>query len=209
MPRYYDIDDILAEEELVPCVTLFDFSFLAHLDPELQGVDGDNDNDEPDTAETKHYLPENSRVKLSLWAVEKWAMLGFVRLSLPRHFQRRARERLEAEPSEVDLRYDADNDRANRSSVLPARGQLRPLLSSPLTLTLICSSVHFRKRNERFFLSGNLLVNLVEQSSAKVAKAIASQPGRNPRRNAQIAALEAVLKDARELRTTLVSVRTD
>ena len=86
---YYDIDAILAEEELVPCTTLFDFSHLQHLDPE---------NRQPD------YLPEGSAVKMPLWAVEKWANLGFVRLSLPRHYSRKARERLEADPADADLR---------------------------------------------------------------------------------------------------------
>lgn len=91
MPRsYYDLDDILAEEELLPCSTLFDFHYLAHLDPEID--------------EKQNKLPEGSRIKIPLWAVEKWANLGFVRVSLPRHFSRKARERLEAEPSEVDLR---------------------------------------------------------------------------------------------------------
>ena len=92
MPRYYDIDSILAEEELVPCTTLFDFSYLAHLDPD--GAAGPQ----------QHQLPEGTRIKLPLWAVYKWAMMGFVRLSLPRHFQRKSRERIEAEPAEVDLR---------------------------------------------------------------------------------------------------------
>lgn len=91
MPSYYDIDAILAEEELVPCTTLWNCSFLSHLDPELD--------------ENQHYLPENSRIKIPLWVVEKWAGLGCVRLSLPRHFNRKTRERIEAEPSEVDLRY--------------------------------------------------------------------------------------------------------
>ena len=88
---YYDIDAILAEEELVPSTTLFDFSHMAHLDP--------------DSRNREHYLPEASRVKMPLWAVEKWAMLGFVRLSLPRHYSRKARERLEADPGDADLRY--------------------------------------------------------------------------------------------------------
>lgn len=87
---YYDIDAILAEEELVPCSTLFDFTYLSHLDPDL--------------SEKEHFLPESSRIKMPLWSVEKWAMLGFVRLSLPRHYGRKARERLEADPSEADLR---------------------------------------------------------------------------------------------------------
>ena len=104
MPRYYDVDDILAEEELVPCTTLMDFTHLAHLDPDY---DRHHHHDQQeDEGSRKHFLPENSRIKVSLWAVEKWATLGFVRLSLPRHYHRRARERLEAEPSEVDLRYE-------------------------------------------------------------------------------------------------------
>ena len=87
---YYDIDAILAEEELIPCTTLFDFSHLAHLDPDAHSRD--------------HFLSENSKVKMPLWAVKKWAMLGVVRLSLPRHYGRKARERLEADPGDADLR---------------------------------------------------------------------------------------------------------
>jgi GINS complex subunit 3 len=87
---YYDIDAILAEEELIPCTTLFDFSHLAHLDRDTRG--------------NKHFLPEGSQIKMPLWTVEKWAMLGFVRLSLPRHYSRKARERLEADPGDADLR---------------------------------------------------------------------------------------------------------
>ena len=88
---YYDVDAILAEEELIPCSTNLDFAHLAHLDPDHVGS-------------KQSYLPESSRIKIPLWGVEKWALLGYVRLSLPRHFSRKARERLEADPSEVDLR---------------------------------------------------------------------------------------------------------
>jgi len=53
-----------------------------------------------------------------------------------------------------------------------------------------------------------MLVDLIEQSSKKVAKAIATQAGgRNTRRNAEILALGNVLKEAGELRKTLLSVR--
>jgi hypothetical protein len=91
---YYDIDAILAEEELIPSTTLFDFSHLSHLDKDGRNRD--------------HFLPEASRIKMPLWAVHEWAMLGFVRLSLPRHYGRRARERLEADPGDADLRYVND-----------------------------------------------------------------------------------------------------
>jgi len=50
-----------------------------------------------------------------------------------------------------------------------------------------------------------MIVDLIEQSSKKVAKAIASQ-GRNSRRNSQILALEQVAKEAVELRQTLLAV---
>lgn len=112
---YYDIDAILAEEELIPCTTLFDFSHLAHLDPDgthhhrrkqssaaEENLDSSSKIKSASTIE--YFLPENSRIKIPLWAVEKWAMLGFVRLQLPRHYGRRARERYEADPGEADLR---------------------------------------------------------------------------------------------------------
>ena len=89
MSSYYDIDSILAEEELLPCTSLFDFSHLAHLDSDLRG---------------QSFLPEGSRLKMPVWALEKWATLGYVRLSMPRHFGRASRERLEADPAEADLR---------------------------------------------------------------------------------------------------------
>ena len=104
MPQsYYDIDAILAEEELVPCTTLFEFSHLADLDPD--GVHHREQQTSDDYGESSAYLPENSRIKIPLWAVEKWATLGFVRLQLPRHYGRRARERYEADPGDVNLRY--------------------------------------------------------------------------------------------------------
>lgn len=86
---YYDIDSILAEEELLPCTNLFDFSHLAYLDPDLKG---------------ESYLPEGSRLKMPVWAIDRWATLGFVRMSLPRHFGRSSRERFEADPADADLR---------------------------------------------------------------------------------------------------------
>jgi hypothetical protein len=88
-PNYYDIDAILADEELIPCTTLFEFSYLAHLDPDI--------------ADMQQHLPEKSRIHVPLWAIDKWAMVNYVSLSLPRQYGRKARERLEADPSEVDL----------------------------------------------------------------------------------------------------------
>lgn len=113
MPEsYYDIDAILAEEELIPCTTLFEFSHLAGLDPDgthhrqqqQQQRKQEQEDGGLDHGESNAYLPENSRIKVPLWAVEKWATLGFVRLQLPRHYGRRARERYDADPGDANLR---------------------------------------------------------------------------------------------------------
>ena len=137
MPQYsyYDIDTILAEEELVPCTTLLQCRHLAHLDPDylthsaVQPQDDEQHDYSADAAGKRQrggtsakkasssskrsragssvarHLPESSRIKMPLWSVDKWSHLGFVRLGLPRHFGRGARERLQADPSVADLRY--------------------------------------------------------------------------------------------------------
>ena len=118
MPSYYDIDTILAEEELLVVKPSFDFSLLAHLDPDsshLQrrsrkrprgGDDDTDDNSDNDTADNRNGgLPEGTKIKMPLWAVERWALLGFIRFpALPRHYGRKMKERLEADPISVDLR---------------------------------------------------------------------------------------------------------
>lgn len=89
MPNnYYDIDAILAEEGLIPCINNFDFHHLPQLDPDNK----------------KEYLPEDSAFKTPIWAVKKWSSLGMVKIAFPRIFGRKARERLEADPSDADLR---------------------------------------------------------------------------------------------------------
>jgi len=95
MSSYYDLDAILSEEELVPCFTNFDFSFLARLDPDFY----------PDDDNTNGVLKENCKLKMPIWAVQKWGPLGYVKMVLPRHYGRKAREKLEADPLQVDLRY--------------------------------------------------------------------------------------------------------
>jgi hypothetical protein len=96
MSSYYDIDTILAEEELIPATALFDFSHLASLDP--------------DARHRESHLPEGTQIKMPLWALERWSALGYVRMSLPRHYARKARERLEADPGDADLRYGQGGD---------------------------------------------------------------------------------------------------
>jgi hypothetical protein len=111
MTSYYDIDAILAEEELIPCNTNFEFSLLADLDPD--GVHHHHHHHRPSSShhnkkgnsdDENNYLPENSRIKIPLWVAKRWAMPNFIRLQLPRHYGRKARERYDADPGDADLR---------------------------------------------------------------------------------------------------------
>ena len=99
---YYDIDDILAQEELVPCTTLFDFAHLGFLD---DSNNSNNHRSKKGGNTNSKYLPQDSSIHVPLWAVEKWAHLNYVQIRLPKLFGVRARERLVAEPTQVNLRY--------------------------------------------------------------------------------------------------------
>lgn len=67
-------------------------------------------------------------------------------------------------------------------------------------------NVGCRKKNERFFLAGKILVDLIQHSSEKVATAIASSPRwrQNARRTAHTRALEHASQEASELKRTLL-----
>jgi hypothetical protein len=160
--KYYDLDSILAEDELLPCTALFNFSHLGHLDP-------DNSNG--------GYLQEESKIQMPLWAMKKWSQLGYVKVQVPRHFNNKARERLEADPSAVDLRYVAMNFFVNHfvGYRIHRRGWAwgRELMSCghdlyvPI-LTYFLSI--FRKRNSHFFLTGHCIVTLLEQCATPLVE---------------------------------------
>uniref|UniRef100_A0A7S2S5C2 DNA replication complex GINS protein PSF3 n=1 Tax=Eucampia antarctica TaxID=49252 RepID=A0A7S2S5C2_9STRA len=178
---YYDIDDILAEDVLVPVINVVDFSHLAHLDPDyihlpfrVADVDEDeNDNDEQKMEKARararqrrtqedYYLPEGSKIDMPLWAIEKWAMLGYIRVSIPRHFGRKFRERLVADPVAVDL----------------------------------------RNRNEHFFIAGTKIVDLIVRCS--FASAAAASTRSNTAYTQHAAIMARVARDAQELKQTLL-----
>lgn len=99
MPGYYDIDDILAEEEMVPCQTMFDFSYLSHLNPDTSIISSSGSKNRP-----KHVLPKDSVFPMPVWAIRNWTDLGFVRITaLPKAYRLRAREWLAADPAAVAL----------------------------------------------------------------------------------------------------------
>ena len=114
---YYDIDDILAQEELIPVTNLLDFTYLAHFDPDYvpgaksssgrNSPDDDIDNNEVTKSKpNNHSLVEGTRFRMPLWSIEKWLQVGFVKMSLPKHYGRKMRERMEADPGYAGNKYD-------------------------------------------------------------------------------------------------------
>ncbi len=129
MPGYYDIDTILAEEELLTVKPKFPFAHLAHLDPDYthrasynggrkrprrEGGGGEDDGQIDDLGKKRtsgrrqhrhhHHLPEGTKIQMPLWVVDRWAMLNFVGIPAPpKHYRQRMRERLEADAVHMNL----------------------------------------------------------------------------------------------------------
>eukprot|EP00580_Thalassiosira_gravida_P009986 CAMPEP_0201627254 /NCGR_PEP_ID=MMETSP0493-20130528/2427_1 /ASSEMBLY_ACC=CAM_ASM_000838 /TAXON_ID=420259 /ORGANISM="Thalassiosira gravida, Strain GMp14c1" /LENGTH=231 /DNA_ID=CAMNT_0048097589 /DNA_START=29 /DNA_END=721 /DNA_ORIENTATION=+ len=176
MPNYYDIDTILAEEELLTVKPNWNFDHLAHLDPDSHRTaqiqsrkrrrseeDGNGGvQKHKEKMSSHHQLPAGTKVKLPLWAVEKWAMLGFVKIpTLPRHYRQRMKERLEADPVTMNL----------------------------------CN------KNEHYFLSGTLLTNLLLRATHI---SLRNNPRANTS-NAQTLAMESLASQARSLQHSLLT----
>lgn len=174
MPNYYNIDTLLAEEELLVVRPSFRFAHLGHLDPDAQRLgssssssSGRKRNRDGEDTSHHHALAEGTKIKMPLWAADRWSTLGFVRLpSLPGRYGRRMRERLEADPVAVDL----------------------------------------RSKNEHYFASGMLLVDLVRRAAAVAAanNRRASSSTANSRRSAHAAAMAELDREALELRSSLL-----
>jgi len=171
---YYDIDAILAEEELIPVTTLLDFHYLSHRDPDydhrqptsvtpiVRTIDNSRKHtpdEERQDQLSKEDLLEGTKFKMPLWSIQKWSELSFVRLGLPRHFCRRARERLEADPAAVDL----------------------------------------RRKSERFYMSGMFLVDLIKRCVNASNKSRATS-----RQNARSAEIIQIDRESEELKRTLL-----
>ena len=106
MPKYYDIDDFLAEEELVPCTTNCDFSYLSFLDPDntAAAVISGGSKSKRSRNSDQDLLAEHSKLKMPIWSLHSWADLGFVLLQIPKEYNRKTRELLAADPAHVHLR---------------------------------------------------------------------------------------------------------
>jgi GINS complex subunit 3 len=86
--RFLDIDEILSEEERLPCIFSVDASGLGGLDPAIES----------------HDLPAHSKVDLPLWLAHTLTDKNMVEIELPRHYGSRIREDIMAGASAVPLR---------------------------------------------------------------------------------------------------------
>lgn len=173
---YYDIDDFLAEEEAVQCETKFDFSHLSHLDPDamFNPINRTNQNHQH-----HNVLPEGSKIKIPLWAVRKWADLGFCRIALPVQYRLKARELIQADPASVSLQ----EQKSNNSNTTNGYGA-----------TTGC-----------YYRTGHTILQVMESSGRKQVEILYMRPS-NIERNVQLQSLEKHLQEAQQLRETLLQV---
>lgn len=104
--RYYDIDDFLAEEELIPCTTRLDFALLAHLKADA-------------TAKERH-LPEKTKLQMPIWTLRDWTRLKYIRLSFPKKYSSSARDSVRADPLNFELTDSYFRSGKAVSNLLPA-----------------------------------------------------------------------------------------
>jgi hypothetical protein len=139
MPRYYDIDTILAEDEILTVKPKFSFAHLSHLDPDYSSRKRPRGNDDglpskPPSSNHHHHhhLPEGTKIRMPLWVVDRWAHLNFVRIPvLPKHYRQRTKERLEADAIQMNLSSSTDHY----------------YLSGMLLVNLLLRTVHVYKAN--------------------------------------------------------------
>mmetsp|Transcript_36582 Transcript_36582/g.88174 ORF Transcript_36582/g.88174 Transcript_36582/m.88174 type:complete len:287 (+) Transcript_36582:114-974(+) len=175
MPSYFDIDTILAEEELVTVKPKFAFAHLAHLDPDCHRLapsrkrprdELDKDNAGGGSSGGHHHLPEGTKIKMPLWAMDRWAMLNFVKIpALPRHYRQRMKERLEADSVSMNL----------------------------------------SNKNDHFFLAGTLLTNLLLRAAHVHKRNNAPSSRTSRATDAESQAAERLALEARSLQRSLLT----
>jgi hypothetical protein len=188
MPGYYDIDEILAEEVLVPCKTSFTFSFLANLDPDNDTYD--NNDSTIQQSRDNGYLPEGSIIQMPVWAIRKWADLNFIRLGIPKQYRLKSRERYEADPT------------ATIGGTNTSYGNERNTAATATTNTTSISNLKYTQ----YFECGKVLCDLIDTCCTKVttdikASLARSRTGRLDRSNAK------QIRDINELQIECNKVR--
>ncbi|KMT18591.1 hypothetical protein BVRB_2g027220 [Beta vulgaris subsp. vulgaris] len=138
MANYYDIDDILAEEELIPVVFQKAATGVGLLDP---------------SSETNN-IEQGAKVELPFWLANELNTRQAVVMSIPSCFNQMTRKEIQADPGSVDLRnrcqyfYELGckiaptaGDRTIGSFLLYAfKNRYKEVLSKAHTATLIAST---------------------------------------------------------------------
>lgn len=86
--NYWDIDEIISEEQLLSCHTRVEIADCGFLDPEEQELD----------------LPENAKVDLPLWLAQVLYRREIVKLHMPAMFKGMIKEDLEKDAAVCNLR---------------------------------------------------------------------------------------------------------
>lgn len=84
--RFLDIDNILRDEERIPCEFRISSKFLVCADTTGDIVQDDGKGGE--------YLPEGARIELPLWHGEALNKKNYVEMELPKHFGKRMKEEI-------------------------------------------------------------------------------------------------------------------
>jgi hypothetical protein len=185
--HYYNVDSIRAEDWLIPCTTQFDFTYLSHLDPNLSPGDKENNGKTLGVQQASlstDYLPDKSRIQLPLWALRPWSTAGYVRLHLPnRLYGPKTRDKLLA------------------SSASEGNAEPGGAASSIMDLA--------GRYNDRYYLTGKYLADLIEESFRNFDVAMKQQPGAAKSRmkqNQDYQAMEKLRSESRALRQVLLAV---
>jgi GINS complex subunit 3 len=89
--RHLDIDQILSEEERIPCLFLYDAAGMGHLDSAMQ-------------QNVNNTLPEQSRVDLPFWLGQELLRFNSVQIELPKFYGNKMRDEMRAGAVAINLR---------------------------------------------------------------------------------------------------------
>jgi hypothetical protein len=106
--RYYDIDDFLADEELLPCTTMYDFTLLAHLKADegsttITTAGSASSNNNHTNSNKDRNLAGNTKLQMPIWTLREWARLNYVKIKLPKKYSATARDSVKADPLHFEL----------------------------------------------------------------------------------------------------------
>eukprot|EP00607_Mallomonas_marina_P008682 CAMPEP_0182423056 /NCGR_PEP_ID=MMETSP1167-20130531/8958_1 /TAXON_ID=2988 /ORGANISM="Mallomonas Sp, Strain CCMP3275" /LENGTH=196 /DNA_ID=CAMNT_0024601677 /DNA_START=127 /DNA_END=714 /DNA_ORIENTATION=- len=85
---FLDIDQILAEDERLPCVFSVEAKDLGFLDPSIHSDD----------------LPAHSKVDLPLWLAQTFAEKNMIEIDIPKHYGKYMRDEIMAGPANLRLK---------------------------------------------------------------------------------------------------------